>query len=115
MVQSVLAVAVFGVLFVALGLWQVQGQARYLRLYAHKRKEMISFEDQAAAYLHDPFRGWLFSNAATWRGIRVTAQRQQDPELEQLRQAYLMRRRLWLVVSALGLVGLGVYLNVLNQ
>jgi hypothetical protein len=115
MLQSVIALVLFGAVFVALGLWQVQGQVRYLRLYARKSGESISVEQQAATYLRNPFRGWLSSNAATWRGTQVTAQQQEDAELEGLRQAYLTRRRIWLSASALALVALGVYLNVLNQ
>lgn len=115
MLQSVIALVLFGVLFVALGLWQVRAQADYLRLYARKTGEGISVEDQAAAYTRNPLRGWFSANAATWRGIQVSAQRQEDPELELARRAYLSRRRTWLLTSMFALVTLGVYLNVLNQ
>ena len=68
MLESVIALIVAGVIFVGLGLWQVQGQVKYLTLYARKTGERISLGDQAAEPVGNPLRGWLIANPATWPG-----------------------------------------------
>jgi hypothetical protein len=113
--SAVVASALFVVIFGALGVWQVRGQVEYLRAYARKTGKRISIDDQAQAYVRNPLRGWVTSNAATWRGMKVTAQAQGDAELERYRRAYLFRRRIWLTCSAVSIVALGFYLNVVNR
>src|SRR2546422_11612810 len=88
-------------------MWAGAAQQEYLRLRAERSGHVNPLVDSRALfdrYIERPWRWFLEAPGLLKDTIAATGESQSDPAVEAARLRYLYRRRLTLVLGAIGLV-----------
>lgn len=96
----------------AAGLWMMQANMEYLRLYRTLRG--IDLLPPYERYVQEPWRWPIEGFVVPWRAFRAMWERQTDPELERARQRVNRRSRLTTVIVWFG-VALPIILSILEN
>lgn len=112
MLMDVIAITLFSVVFVALGIWQMRAQLRFEEEVDARRGTTLGFEHDAELAVRNPLRFFLGIPRRTAQRSKLLYQRQDDADLEALREQYFLRRNIWLAASLLAFVALATYLLV---
>lgn len=111
---ELIATVVLGASWVMLNAWAGMAQREYLRLRAERlgtKNPLVDSDELLRRYVDRPWRWFAEAPAIIRDTIRSTGEQHDDPALERARLHYVYRRRMTLVLGAIGFVFLVILLT----